>query len=273
VFGGALYLFTINTIFIALSSFVVAKLLRFPLVKYANQARRKKTMRIAYVIGIIAVTPSIILFVFLLKEQLFMNEVNKFIEDRVKHEGMAISVVEQDYEQKKIGVFMVGQRVPQSVINVWRKDFAENPKLEGATIIFQQGEEAEKRDPSQIEAAYIDNLKVVASKDERIAALQEELSKLRSSVNAFDRLKEEIKLNYPRLSSISYAPSQFHDFIAKKTDTISIFNVTWSDTTLAEQEKRVLEYQMGNWLKFRLQEDTVIVKEIQSNRVKSNPSN
>ena len=40
-FGGAMYLFTINTIFIALATFVVLKILRFPMLKYANSKRRR----------------------------------------------------------------------------------------------------------------------------------------------------------------------------------------------------------------------------------------
>ncbi|MFT5982436.1 MAG: putative hydrophobic protein (TIGR00271 family), partial [Ulvibacter sp.] len=39
--GGAMYLFIINTIFIALATFLVLKLLRFPMIKYANSKRRK----------------------------------------------------------------------------------------------------------------------------------------------------------------------------------------------------------------------------------------
>src|SRR5210317_2285224 len=41
-FFGAMYLFTINTIFIALATFLVLKLLRFPMIKYANSKKRKR---------------------------------------------------------------------------------------------------------------------------------------------------------------------------------------------------------------------------------------
>lgn len=41
-FGQAMYLFTINTIFIALATFLVLKILRFPMLKYANSAKRKR---------------------------------------------------------------------------------------------------------------------------------------------------------------------------------------------------------------------------------------
>ncbi|MFT4802786.1 MAG: putative hydrophobic protein (TIGR00271 family), partial [Flavobacteriaceae bacterium] len=40
--GGAIYLFSINAVFIALTTFLIAKILRFPMVKYANSKRRKR---------------------------------------------------------------------------------------------------------------------------------------------------------------------------------------------------------------------------------------
>ncbi|NJX16970.1 DUF389 domain-containing protein, partial [Tamlana crocina] len=55
--GGAFYLFSINSVYIALSTFVVAKLLRFPLVKYANSKRRKNTARLASLIALLVMIP------------------------------------------------------------------------------------------------------------------------------------------------------------------------------------------------------------------------
>ena len=46
-FIGAMYLFMINTIFIALATFLVMKLLGFPMHKYANVAKRKRYSTIA----------------------------------------------------------------------------------------------------------------------------------------------------------------------------------------------------------------------------------
>ena len=46
-FSGAMYLFSINTVFIGLSTYVVCKLLKFPMVKYANQKKRKRVSTIA----------------------------------------------------------------------------------------------------------------------------------------------------------------------------------------------------------------------------------
>lgn len=41
-FGGAMFLFTINTIFIATATYLVVKFLRFPLKEYADEKRKRK---------------------------------------------------------------------------------------------------------------------------------------------------------------------------------------------------------------------------------------
>src|SRR5690606_37524896 len=55
--SGAMYLFTINTIFIALATFLVIKLLRFPMVRYANSQRRRFIARMASIVAILVMIP------------------------------------------------------------------------------------------------------------------------------------------------------------------------------------------------------------------------
>ena len=83
-FFGAMYLFTINTIFIALATFLVLKLLRFPMHKYANAARRKRYSTIATVVGISVMIPAIFTFISVFKENQIENQVSTFIKNEVK---------------------------------------------------------------------------------------------------------------------------------------------------------------------------------------------
>lgn len=46
-FGGAMFLFTINAIFIALATFVIVKSLGFPMVRYIDSLKRKRIARMA----------------------------------------------------------------------------------------------------------------------------------------------------------------------------------------------------------------------------------
>ena len=55
---GAMYLFTINTIFIGLATFLVIKYLRFPMVRYANSKRRRFIARVASIVGLAVMLPA-----------------------------------------------------------------------------------------------------------------------------------------------------------------------------------------------------------------------
>ena len=63
-----MYLFAINTIFIALATFIVLKVLRFPMLHYANSQRRKNIARIAGVLAFAVMLPAGWTFYDVLKE-------------------------------------------------------------------------------------------------------------------------------------------------------------------------------------------------------------
>ena len=66
-FLGAMNLFTINTIFIAIATFIVLKLLRFPMLKYANSKKRRRISRLAALTALVVMIYPTITFVNVLK--------------------------------------------------------------------------------------------------------------------------------------------------------------------------------------------------------------
>ena len=78
-FFNAMYLFTINTIFIALATFLVVKILGFPMLKYADSAKRKRTGRIATVLAIVVMIPAVFTFIDVWRESKFNNDAESFI--------------------------------------------------------------------------------------------------------------------------------------------------------------------------------------------------
>lgn len=83
-FFGAMYLFVINTIFIGLATFLVLKLLRFPMLKYANSAKRKRTAQLASLLAILVMIPAIFTFINVFKENRINNQINSYIENEIK---------------------------------------------------------------------------------------------------------------------------------------------------------------------------------------------
>lgn len=263
--GGALYLFSINSVFIALSTFVISKLLNFPLVKYANSRRRKNTARLASLIAILVMIPSIILFVNLLREQVFLSKTKEFVQNVIKYPGAEVVKYNQDYKSKVVDIYLIGKPVPSAEIELWTSQLKEIPELKNTELEVHQGSdqssEMAERLSSEVKAGiledlYLNNQKLVEDKDARIRLLEQELLKYRTSGIPFETISKEAKINYKSLQELSYANNLVTNF--SKIDTVPTFNVRW-DNSLSSASRKNEMNKLRQWLEVRLALDTLSV--------------
>ena len=265
VFLGAMYLFCINTVFIALSTFLVSKLLRFPMVKYANQAKRKRVSRLASLIGILVLLPSVWLFYKLYKDQVKNIAGKNFVSQYVDYDGMRASDEWNTKQDTILDIVMLGAPVPQDVIDNWTRQYNEIEDLEGTSVRFIQGSRVLDNGNGDVEVVQeelINNLRMIQDKDVRIAALEAELRRANEKTTDFKMISEEVRLNYPAISSISFANSVNKDFVTQKMDTVAVYNIRFADSTLTSDDKTVVKQRLVNWLSFRLKTDAVKINEV-----------
>ncbi len=262
---GALYLFSINAVFIALSTFVVSKLLGFPMVKYANSRRRRFISQMASAIGIIVMVPSMFLFYNLYKEQVFKNEASNFVEATVKYDGTSILSPKIDYKEKKVELFLIGNLVPQSTITKWKEEFAANPKLAVAQLYINQGADQSTAMAEQLsnqvrtgilEDLYANNQQAIADKNQQILLLETELNRLKAAAIPFKSLSEEVHVNYEAIERFGFSNTINTNF--EKADTIPTFMVEWK-ASLPESQRRKEEQKLKSWLKLKYQLDTLAI--------------
>ncbi len=264
--GGALYLFSINTVFIALTTFIVAKALRFPLVRYANSKLRRRIAQIASFIAIVVMVPSVILFLNLLKEEVFKNKAEEFVTNEIKIDGAEVVKYTYNYDSKNIDVYLIGRPVSQQVISSWKAKLKDIKDLNEVSLqVFQgadqSGELAEKLS-SEVKAGiledlYVKNEQLLIDKDERIKFLENEIAKLKVKDLPFAQLSLEVKTLFTDIEKFGYSKQVITDF--NKTDTIPVFKVKWvkdlkEAIRLSEKEK------LKNWLKTKFQLDTLVVE-------------
>ncbi len=265
-FGGAMYLFTINTIFIALSTFVVSKLLKFPLVKYANSLRRKRIAQIASTIAIIVIIPSIYLFYNLLKESYFEQDAKRFVEQELMvYKGAFLqknsTVISYNSGiQPEIEASFLGKEIPESVINLWEDKLDSYSALSGTQLRILQNESSESFDQMKylMELKRRDSLDVI-EKSKEIELLTQELEKLKEKkkVIPFEDVAEEIKLNYPQAGRVKYGEMLSTEF--NGTDTLPYFQIKWK-SALEETERIEFEQKLEKWLSFKLKKDQIQVE-------------
>ncbi len=266
--SGALYLFSINAVFIALSTFLVSKLLGFPLVKYANQQKRRRIAQIASAIAIVVMIPSVILFVNLLRLQVFESKTKEYLSEVVKYQGTETIKYDENFKKKEIEIYLIGNVVPDKTIEIWREGLKNYEALKGSKLIIHQGSNDSGGDISLLssqvksgilEDLYLKNQEVIENKDAQISFLENELLKYKQGDFSFEEISKELKINYEKVENLSYANTISTNF--KSTDTIPTFNVTWSPK-IRNAEKIAEANKIQRWLTMRLKLDTLAVRSL-----------
>jgi len=265
--GGALYLFSINAVFIALSTFIVSKLLRFPLVRYANSKKRRRIAQAASLIAIIVMIPSVYLFVNLLDEQLFEYKTKDFVKNVIRYEGAEVVKFTQDYKTKNIEVYLIGRPVPSDKINGWITELKETQKLEDCKLRIYQGTdqsgELAERLSSEVKAGiledlYVKNEQLIQDKNARIEFLENEIANIRIKDFPFKELSEEVKINYQDIETFSYSSRITTNY--EKTDTIPVFNIKWNPKISTRAKKEQMA-RLESWLLYKMKLDTLRIEE------------
>ena len=264
-----MYLFIINTIFIALATFLVLKLLRFPMIKYANSARRKNIARIASFLAILVMIPAGFTFVNVLRESTFNNNAKLFIEkelDALPNASYLKKYAAYHYNKNDISTIELtsfgADQIPESTLNLLKNRLLTYSPLKDTKLLLNQ---SLKDDSFQDEVRYMEELRSrdsldLLTKNQKINFLEHkvsELSKLEKDIIPFDDICAEAKINYDNIKTLSYAKTFVSNF--SRIDTLVVFNVTW-DESINNQVKEKDRVKLFNWLKYKLKLDTLVVE-------------
>lgn len=250
-FLGAFYLFTINTVFIAIASLVVAQVLKFPITTIVDEIQTKRVNRWISFTVILVLIPSIYFGYLLVQKERFIENASKFIN--------SVSIVEGNFllknnivpETRTIVLAYGGTTLDEkqkAAIRARAGDFL----LDGSKIEFQQGISFEtitqKGKEAELLKAENNLLKAALQEKEKQLALEMERAEIGKQILA------EARTLYPQISSCAYAESKvFSDSIPPAKTAVSVFHIEGKALPPAEKAK------IETWLKARLQVNQIIV--------------
>lgn len=268
---GAMYLFAINTVFIGLATFLVLKILRFPMLKYANSKKRSRISRIAAVLAIVVMVPAVWTFLNVYKESRFDNQITKFITNEIKpNDALQLMNFDKDFDKQILSLNFfneISDATKQDLLN----ELSNNPEYPNLRQVSLKIKGSDTKSYELISNAYQDardRLKdsenVITGLQLEIEDLKEEITQLNQQIEAksegvaFSTLARDAKVRFIDLQYFSYAKMlESNDFI--KVDTISVANVKWNPS-LSDSLVTVKEKLLGDWLKQELKEENIIIK-------------
>ncbi len=249
-FFGAFYLFTINTVFIGISSVVMSQALKFPIRTLVDTAQKKRVNQYISLIIAITLLPSIYFGYELVQKERFTERAKQFTNSVLLSGGAYLLKNEINATRKTIRLVYGGntmsEETRQEIINK-AKDF----KLEEAELIFDQG--------FSLNEKQLDENELLKNKISALTFSIEQSKKQKDSIDQRQQLGaqllKEIQANYPGVYSCSYAETLEFTDSAKK----SIPKPIVAFTTIPGRVSTTDKTKIRNWLQIRLQQKEVNV--------------
>lgn len=243
-FFGAMYLFTINTVFIALSSVAIAQLLKFPITTIVDPLQKKKVNQMITAVILITIIPSIYFGYGLVQKERFMENASRFIK--------SVSVLEGDYLLNHIVntsnrtitlIYVGGDMTPekQFIIEERAKDFSIDKK----EIIVEQGFSVDKMMDKNNE---FENLRIEINRLSTQLKEKDEQLKIAANIPVKGKqLLSELTSLFPEIHSCTYSESTLYQKEQKETVPVALISITARKNSLTYAEKTKIE----KWLKER----------------------
>ena len=208
-FFGAFYLFTINTIFIAMASVWISQFLKFPIRTIVEPNKKRRINRITTVIIVVIFLPSVYFGYRLVKQEDFLQRANLYVANVTTHEGNYLLKHKIDARSNTITLIYGGSTFSENQKNEIIKK-AINFKLNDAKIIIEQGLTI-----NNLENINIESIKL----KEQIYYLTELIKKKDSQLDSITRKQKlgfeilnEIKSIYPQIDGCLYSEAlNFND--------------------------------------------------------------
>lgn len=254
-FLGAMYLFLINTVFIALSAMLVSQLLKLPKRSFLLSREIKNTNIMVGIVILLTVIPSVYLGYTLVRKEKFIQASEIFIAKVDSWEGNYLLNEEVNGDMRTIKLVFFGDEIDKASQERLQKK-AKDMGLKDAKISVVQGFQSSLVKSDRDNQTEIERLKSeIVNVRETIKLSEAKLDSLSQKSTVGLELLDEISTIFPKITgcSISYESYFTKDSSATEMSIPSVFFTTNKNVTLKEKEG------IERWLKLKLERDHVIL--------------
>ena len=255
--SGALYLFTINSIFIALATFIAVKYFRFPVVD-TDEQRRRMPKSALYLILLIVIVPSIISAISVIKENNFKIHAERVVAENKNLGKCFIYDHKATYSRKspKLELFLAGETLTnEAKQQIYRS--AEEYGITRSQIVFHEDATSMRQEFSEkeiVKGIYEQTDKQISQLNDSIAKLTAMLSDYQSKEIPVETISIELFAQYPDIAEVSLSRGASVHVDGNTANEQIIAFITTSTPMDADLHDRI-----ERWLKVRLNNENVMV--------------
>ncbi len=237
-FFGAFYLFTINTLFIALSAFIVTKLLGVPCIVELDGKKEKRIRHIFSFVIVITVIPSILFATLTVYNSVLEKNISDYLDKEFVFSDTQLVQSKTDKSKKEISVSLVGMQISDQEIADLESRLEEYD-LAGYKLKVTQNKSIQGEDSDKV---------TIAVQESTIQELQQQLDEQEQTIgelngeleNRIDctELASKASEIFPKLTDCKCG-------VLVNSDTYqSLYFTAEAETALTSEEEQALK----NWL-------------------------
>lgn len=245
-FLGAFYLFFINSVFIALATYLVVRFLKYEKKVFIDKVRERNVKRMMMIITLVTFIPSVVIGFHMVRVSLFEATADKYVAQVFNFPHTRVIECNKHYSRGKhpsqIELLLLGEPLDEVVIENARAQLA-GFGLEKVDLIVRQANKEDRIDIASLQQSYTELLE---EKNRRIGEMTAQLSRYRVTDVEVDDISREVGAMMPVVRAISLTKGITFDVEGTPLDTTLVCVVTPRDP--ADSIDRMT---LTHWLRIR----------------------
>ncbi|NQX90748.1 MAG: DUF389 domain-containing protein [Flavobacteriales bacterium] len=268
---GALYLFGINCVFIALPTYLYIRYMRFPVKEFVDPIRERKIKRIIYFFIVLIMIPSAYIFYNVLQRSFFQSDANEFLTELEMSldQNTNTTIIERkimyDQDPPVIKIALMGDPISDETLAAWEtlknKHNLQDCMLDIKVPKDYSHELNELREMTAERGLEQNRLlyqSIIDEKNKEVEMLQQQLMKREQADINIDDVLQQVSLLTLDVEDVKFA--KVYEKNDAGLDTIPTFFITWKSGV--SKAKREDDAQLiERWFKSKLKDPRVTTRE------------
>jgi len=185
-FWGALYLFSINCVFISVATFLVIQILPLPHHEFETTRGARRVKAIIWGLALLTAAPSVYLAIGIVRDGTFTHNAQRFIDEQLNPPGTYVVTSRIGAHARTLNVLLAGQPLSPAQLRAARAQLPQY-RLEGADLTVRQGlARVDSADAQALRTSVLEDVRsrqqqTLVSYEGRLLQLQQQLARADST--------------------------------------------------------------------------------------------
>ena len=253
-FIGAFYLFLINTVFIAIATFIVVRFLHYSKKEFVDKNREMRVRRSILLIVLVTIIPSVVIGYRIVKRSLFENDVKRYVNTVfqfpktkvIEHTG----IYRPDNGESYVEIYLIGEPISDEIIENARLQMPQY-NLRDVRLVVRQSGETDNLNFSTLQTGYQE---LLSEKNIRIRELETKLSAFATDTLAVRDITVEMRTLVPDLHDVTLSKAVRYNTDKTPADTLvlCVMHLNKGKKLAAGERERIEQ-----WLRVRTKTDSL----------------